>query len=152
MTGEQQSTGNLKLVLIIVIVLLIGIILVGGFFLLARGGSLDGVLNDPIKDVKPRFEVILQEFQVNLTDAGGRRYLRTQIILGCDDSKVQKELSQRNNEIRSELIELLRNKSVEDLHEPGGQEALREEIIETLNDMLIMGEIKTLYFSEFIIQ
>ncbi len=65
---------------------------------------------------------------------------------------MQKELSQRNNEIRSELIELLRNKSVEDLHEPGGQEALREEIIETLNDMLITGEIKTLYFSEFIIQ
>ncbi|NLZ29123.1 MAG: flagellar basal body-associated FliL family protein [Firmicutes bacterium] len=147
--ADEQNKSNLRLVLIIVILLLIGVILAGGYVLLTRGG---GILNDPVKGVKPRYEMVLPEFQVNLSDAGGRRYLRTQIILGCDESRVERELKQRMNEIRSEFIEMLRNKSVEDLHEPGGQEALREEIMDNLNDMLITGEIKALYFSEFIIQ
>ncbi|NLI69858.1 MAG: flagellar basal body-associated FliL family protein [Firmicutes bacterium] len=146
--ADEQNKSNLRLVLIVVILLLIGVILAGGYFLLTGGG----ILNDPVKNIKPRYETVLPEFQVNLSDAGGRRYLRTQIIIGCDDSRVDKELKQRMNEIRSEFIELLRNKSVEDLHEPGGQEALREEIVDNLNDMLVTGEIKALYFSEFIIQ
>jgi len=65
---------------------------------------------------------------------------------------LEDELEKKNYQIRDRINIILRSKTVEDLQDPGGTEALQEELINELNQMLVSGEIKEVYFEEFIIQ
>lgn len=103
-------------------------------------------------EAEPRYLTNLREFQVNLADSGARRYLRVRIVLGSDDKAVQSELSRRESEMRSAIIILLRGKTVAELAEPGGMQALQEELLADLNRRLASGKLKAVYFVDFIIQ
>ena len=100
----------------------------------------------------PRYTVPMKEFQVNLADTGARRFLRMRIYLAFDERALVKEVEERQPEIRSEIIAVLRSKTVADLDGPEGMDALQQVILEQLNGLLKGGQIHSLYFDEFIIQ
>ncbi|MEW5785294.1 MAG: flagellar basal body-associated FliL family protein [Bacillota bacterium] len=103
-------------------------------------------------ETPPRYMFALKEFQVNLADEGARRFLRMHIYLGFNDRPLEKEIEERQPELRSLIITFMRSKTVADLDEPGGMEALQQELITMLNEVLQNGRITSLYFVEFIIQ
>ncbi|MEW6624291.1 MAG: flagellar basal body-associated FliL family protein [Bacillota bacterium] len=101
----------------------------------------------------------IPSFSINLADAGLRRYLRTQIILEYHEGgwmptkkKLSAELEQKEHRIKDVIINVLRSKRVNDLDTPEKVEAIRAELIKSINDLLMDGEVIGLYFKEFIIQ
>ncbi len=145
----RPQKNKLLIVFFILTPLLLGFLIVLVLLLNSGGG---GLFDDPLRGTQPRFVEPIQDYQVNLADTGGRRYLRIRFEVGFNESRLQKELESRESEIRSEIIALLRSKTAEDLQEPGGQSMLKDEIIIRMNDILVSGEVRDLYYTEFIIQ
>jgi flagellar FliL protein len=54
--------------------------------------------------------------------------------------------------IHDEVLTLLSAKSFEDVNNPAGREAFREEIRTKLGEVISKGEIQQVLFSEFIVQ
>lgn len=133
--------------------LLVLLVLGGAYW---QGGGLPFVTSDQGGDTTPgafpRYSIPMKEFQVNLADQGARRFLRMRIYLAFDERALLKEIEERGPEIRSNIITILRSKTVADLDGPEGMEALRLVILDRLNELLQGGRITSLYFDELIIQ
>lgn len=93
-----------------------------------------------------------EPYLVNLADAGGKRYLKLTMKMELSDAKLQEELSERNSEIRDALIILLSSKEYEDIATPSGKTRLKQEIMVRMNKMIKNGQIKEIFFTDFIVQ
>ena len=151
---EKEGKGRSKLfiALLVVLPLVMGILVAVAFLMLAGPDTLGNLFHDPVAEEKPSYVEPIDEFQINLADDGANRFLRVQMYIGYENEAVGEEMQRRRPEIRSELIALLRGKTVEDIQQPGGQEELSDDIIALLNGLLVTGEVDTLYFEKFMIQ
>ncbi|KUO52530.1 MAG: hypothetical protein APF76_05725 [Desulfitibacter sp. BRH_c19] len=137
----------IKWVLILTIPLIIVSGLLGFYFSTVANATDDGTIL--MKDVQT---VTIPSFTINLADAGHRRYLRTQITLEHAEKKLVSELELKGHRVKDTIINILREKKVVDLDSNEKTEALRQELIASINEILVDGEIIGLYFEEFIIQ
>ena len=139
--------------LILAIVMLV-ILLSAGYFFRERLLSLftGAASGEQIDSAHPRYQLPLREFQINLADSGSRRYLQVSMVVAFDETALDDELSGREYEIRSYIISVLRSKTVSDLEQPDGMHNLRESLIGQLNELLLTGQVRDIYFDEFIIQ
>jgi flagellar basal body-associated protein FliL len=94
----------------------------------------------------------LDSFIVNLANPEYHRYLKVTITLYYTNEFVGEEIEQKNYQIRDVVIGVLRSKTENDLSTSAKIEQLRKELVEVLNEVLERGNIKGLYFEEFIIQ
>jgi flagellar FliL protein len=94
----------------------------------------------------------LEPFIVNLLDKEGRRYLKTRIEFEVDNEDIKKELTRRTPQLRDAILLLLTSKSFEDISKPEGKLRLKTEIIVRINQILPRIGIRTLYFTEFVVQ
>ncbi len=94
----------------------------------------------------------LAPFIVNLLDDGGKRYLKTKMELEVVNDNIKEELVQRTPQLRDAILLLLTSKSFEDISSPQGKIQLRNELILRINQVLQGGAIRTLYFTEFVVQ
>lgn len=155
------------LIIIIVLVFFLGLVLLGGgvaaYFLRdylpfdlplpwLGNGEEDTASVTEVPEDPPRYAHEMREFQVNLADSGARNFLRMNIELAYDDRGLGRELEERDSELRTLIIAHLRSKTVEDLNEPGGMETLGEELTLLLNEILRSGEIRAVYYKDFIYQ
>jgi len=151
---EKKKRSPLLLILLIGIpFLLLGGLAVFHFFL----GGLPFLSSGEeevaeVVEARPRHTYAMQEFQVNLADEGTRRFLRTTIDLAYNEKALTKEIETRQSELRSHIISILRSKYVSDLGEPGGMQALEQDLLQKLNSLLEAGEIEAIYYKEFIFQ
>ncbi len=165
-TSENESGGS-KLKLIIIAVVALGILGGGGFagwtmFLkdkeekppelattdaaqTAGAGAQDPNVFGQI------FE--METFVVNLSDGGGKRYLKTKIALEyIANEHIQAELSGRLPQLRDTILLVLSSKNMEEVQALDGKIAIRGELIMRLNQLIKQGRIRNLYFTEFVIQ
>jgi flagellar protein FliL len=99
--------------------------------------------------------VPLDAFIVNLADPGGKRYLRTTMSLELETSdtkSAQAEIEKRSPQIKDTIIMVLTTKRFEDIQPTEGKAALRDEIVQKLNDLLKLGKVSNLYFTELVVQ
>jgi len=94
----------------------------------------------------------LETFIVNLLDDSGRRYLKTNIKLELSQKSVEDEIIQKMPSIQDDIIALLSNKAYEDIADISGKLRLRTQIIKRLNNILTVGKIQKVYFTDFVIQ
>ncbi|MFZ3049081.1 MAG: flagellar basal body-associated FliL family protein, partial [Desulfatirhabdiaceae bacterium] len=94
----------------------------------------------------------LDNFIVNLSDQGGKRYLRITMALELSDVKIADVLTQRLPQVRDAILMILPAKKVDEMQSVEGKNALRTELMAKLNEMTGGGTIKTIYFTEFVIQ
>jgi flagellar FliL protein len=94
----------------------------------------------------------LDSFIVNLSDQGGKRYLRITMGLELDDPKSTEELTKRLPQIRDSILMALPSRKVEELQTMEGKNSLRTEIISNLNVLFGKEIVKKIYFTEFVIQ
>lgn len=149
--GAKKKRSWLKWVLILGIPL----ISISGTlgFLYAKNTFLNDMNNEPIISMKDINKHTIDSFTINLADMGSRRYLRTQVVLEYVDSKkLVKELGYKNHRIKDVVIDVFRSKKVEDLDSTKKTDALRDELLLSINKLLVDGQIIGLYFEEFIIQ
>lgn len=100
--------------------------------------------------------VTLDGLVVNLEDPGSARYLQTTIELEAASQDDADRVRDHMPAVRDRLIHVLGGREPDQVRRSDGREALREEALVELQEMLeeLTGEplIEALYFSNFIIQ
>ena len=147
--GEKKKKSSLvKIIILVVTVAALG---GGGFF-----AYLKFFKKAPDSGQQPVAEpAVMQEmgtFLVNLADTGGKRYLKVTIQFELSNAKVGAELSRRTVEVRDKIIMLLSSKEYEEIGNPTGKMTLKKELINQMNRFLQDGQVKEIYFSEFLVQ
>lgn len=94
----------------------------------------------------------LETFTVNLKSDDGRRYLKAAISLELDGKELDKELEKKTAVLRDRIIRILSSKTLEEISSKKGKQQVSDQIVETLNSMIVDGSIKGIYFTEFVIQ
>ena len=159
-SGEKDasSKGGAKKILIgaIILVLLGGGGFVGWEMILSdkSAGDGSGAAEAQTKEDVPAVKIMheMEPFIVNLLGENGTRYLKAKLVAEVGGPEVQKELKDRNPEIRDALLLLLAGKSFDDISTPQGKIALRSELVARLNGVLNTGAVRMLYFTEFVVQ
>jgi len=159
---EKKSGGN-KLLLIIIIVLLLLLLVIGGlvaYFLLSGNDEPQAQQAPQQIEKKKKVQNLteigpiypLDQFIVNLVSANADRYLKCKIDLELDSPDTQKEIDKKLPAIRDLIIRILSSKTVEEIQTAKGKEKLKEEIKRKINEILTTGEVRNVYFTEFVIQ
>lgn len=101
-----------------------------------------------------RFGIIheMQPFIVNLLGREGKRYLKTTIEIEVESAEIQRELTRRTPQLRDAILLLLTSKSFEDVCKAEGKLRLKTELITRINQILPGAGVRTLYFTEFVVQ
>ncbi len=161
-TGETGGKKSSNLVLIIIIVALVLVLLVVGVVvaMLAGGDDTPQSSNPAVKEksekmmdsmeVGPMFP--LDTFTVNLLSDSGRRYLKVQMNLELDGEQLAAELESKTAVVRDVVIRLLSSKTLEEISTAKGKDKLKEQIVNQLNLRLRDGNLRHVYFTEFVVQ
>lgn len=94
----------------------------------------------------------LEPLVVNVTGDGYNRFLKLKVELEGDDSGLKDELDARLPQVRDALIVLLSSKQLSDITDFEGKALLKEDILERVNDVLETGMVKSVLFTEFVVQ
>lgn len=166
---EKKSGGNM--ILIIVIILLV-LLLVGGgavaYFLLSGSDEVAMADTAPAQSksmqntrkrtkrstdyltVGPMYP--MSQFIVNLLSENGSRFLKTTVNLEMDKPELSAELDKKKPLIRDIIIRTLSSKTFEEVSTIKGKDRLKDEIVSKINNVLADGQIKNIFFTNFVVQ
>jgi len=160
--AAPQQKSNLVLIIIAVVLVLV-LAIVGVVVVMLAGGSDEPqnsgapqtIKEKPMKimdamEVGPMFP--LDTFTVNLLSDSGRRYLKVQMNLELDGEELAAELESKTAVIRDVVIRLLSSKTLEEISTAKGKDKLKEQIVNQMNLRLRDGNIRNVYFTEFVVQ
>jgi len=102
------------------------------------------------KEVGPMVD--LESFIVNILDQGEVRYLKAAITLEADTAATAAELVQRMPQIKDAILLLIGNKTFAELSDLQGRLQLRAELLNRINSLLLVGKVKRIYFTDFVVQ
>jgi flagellar FliL protein len=94
----------------------------------------------------------MDTFIVNLSGDSGARYLKASLEFEMSADNVSEELTSRIPQVRDLVLTLLSSKTFADISSTAGKFALREEMVSRLNEILSVGEVRQVYFTEFVVQ
>jgi flagellar protein FliL len=94
----------------------------------------------------------LDPFIVNLADTPDVRYLKLTIKLEVDNEAVSTELSARVPQVRDAVLVLLSSKDVSAIRTTQGKFQLRDEITQRVNGLLPKAGVRSVYFTDFVVQ
>lgn len=103
-----------------------------------------------LSDIGPLYP--LDTFTVNLKSDAGRRYLKATMSLELSGEELSQELDAKAAVLRDRIIRILSSKTLEEISSKKGKKKVSEQIMNTLNSMITDGQIKGIYFTEFVIQ
>ncbi len=158
---EAKGGGKLKLILIIVgAVLLLAGVGVGAYFLGAGSAAQPEAAKTPAAADKPAETGVapvgpmlpLDDFIVNILDAEGTRYLKVSMTLELLTPEGLAEVEGRKAQVRDTILLYLGSKTFDEIRDLQGKLQLRADLIGKLNALLTTGKIKTIYFTDFVVQ
>lgn len=94
----------------------------------------------------------LDTFTVNLKSDAGRRYLKATMSLELEGEELSLELDAKSAVLRDRIIRILSSKTLEEISSKKGKGKVSQQVMDTLNSMISDGEIRGIYFTEFVIQ
>lgn len=144
--------------LIYVALALVMIIISGtvAYFIAQRVGTppaAQKVSPEGVEKARPYWYFNMESFSINTSDIDEPHFVKLTIALGYEEGKVdlQTELNQRRPQLRDIIIRIVGSKKYTDLNTQDKREALKEEIKNSINDVLIQGKIKNVVFTEFVL-
>lgn len=172
---KEKSSSNMLMIIIIIILVLIIIIgaVVAVLLMSGNDGAVDATaplakersvskpqgnirssvpMSNDIKLDKIGILYPLDTFTVNLKGDSERRYLKTTLSLELSGKELSAELDAKSAVIRDRIIRILSSKTLEEVSSKKGKHKLSEQIMNTLNAMISDGQIKGIFFTEFVIQ
>ncbi len=160
---EEKSGGKKKLFIIIggiVIILLLG----GGagayFFFFKKEPpppeKKDPGLEVPVPDIKKHSEigpmVNIDEFIVNIISSDVAHYVKASLTVELSNEEVKEEVVKRMPQMRDAVLLLIGNKTFEELQDLQGKRQLKAELTSKINSFLQTGKVKSIYFTNFVVQ
>ena len=171
--AEKKSSNMLLIIIIVVLVLLI---LVGAVLALVLSGDDEEMVESaPVEKVSKKSSrsskrnssssvedsrllndigilYPLDTFTVNLKSDAGRRYLKATMSLELEGEELSLELDAKTAVLRDRIIRILSSKTLEEISSKKGKAKVSVQVMDTLNSMISDGEVKGIYFTEFVIQ
>ncbi|MDD3343186.1 MAG: flagellar basal body-associated protein FliL [Sulfurospirillaceae bacterium] len=168
---EKKSKKNT--VLIIVIALLVLLLLGGGlaaFFLLGSHDEQAAVSGGETTHQEAKTEkkksttkrstdhltigpmYPMTQFVVNLLSESGNRYLKVALDLELSDIKLQPEMDHKKSLIRDIIIRTFSSKTFEEISTLKGKDKLKDEVLDKINENLSDGQVKNIFFTDFVVQ
>ncbi len=95
---------------------------------------------------------LLDTFTVNLKSDAGRRNLKVTISLELEGEELSLELDAKSPVLRERIIRILTSKTLEEISSKKGKQKVSQQIMDALNVMISDGDIRGIYFTEFVIQ
>ena len=161
---QKKSKGNLVLILIIVLLV---VLLIGGavaaFFLLGSGDEKATAQPQKIvgasRSTKRSTDYLtigpmypMNEFIVNLLSESGSRYLKVALDIELDSEALAAEMDKKKALLRDIIIRELSSKTFEEVSTMKGKDRLKDEIVNKINAILADGQIKNIFFTDFVVQ
>ena len=94
----------------------------------------------------------METFLVNLSDPGGKRYLKITMKAKLSGPALAAEFAERTPELRDIILTLLSSKEFADIAQPEDKAILKQELIGQLNRTLKQGQVQDIYFTDFLVQ
>lgn len=113
----------------------------------AAGGAAAGGAASPAANIFP-----LDPFIVNIYDGQELRYLKVKVELEMVGPAVKGEIEGRLAPIRDSVLILLSAKTLQDIQDVQGKNALKDEILGAINKNIPPGKISKVYFTDFVVQ
>ena len=95
--------------------------------------------------------VPLETFLVNVSGSRGRKLVKINMELELNNAEVQEEVEKIKPKIRDYIIIIASSKTLNEISTKEGKDVLREEIKNQINLFLTKGQIKRVYFTEFLL-
>lgn len=95
---------------------------------------------------------VMEGLVVNPADSQGLRFLVATVAFEVDSPATAEELAARDAEVRDAVLGVLGSKTVAQLADVGGREALKEELRAVAAGMVEKGEVRRVYLPQFVIQ
>jgi flagellar FliL protein len=155
------NKGGMSLVVVLLVALLcLGLGAGGAFLLLGSGGGGEAAAEAEVAEAEPanpaeglaERSVALEPFVVNVTGDGYPRYLKLKIELEADAPAAREEIEARLAHIRDTIILLLSSKRLEDIGDFEGKALLKDDLRDRINGLLESGEVRSVLFTEFVVQ
>ncbi len=89
---------------------------------------------------------------VNLADTELPRYLRIKIDLESVRPKPDEEFDKRLAQLKDAILTILTSKTYSEISDSKGKVKLKEEIVLRANQLFEKFKVKTVYFTEFVVQ
>lgn len=96
--------------------------------------------------------VVLSNIVLNPADSRGTRFLLVSVGLRLRTVMAPGEFEKRETEVRDRVLQVLSTKSVDDLVDVSRRAGFRREIATSLDSLLGKGEVRDVYFPQFVIQ
>lgn len=172
---EKKSSNTLLIIIVVVLFLIIIIGAVVGFILMSDDGEENiqqsstpieqertnnvrkkRIINTEYENSRQLNEIgilyPLDTFTVNLKSDSGRRYLKVTMSLELEGEELSLELDAKTPVLRDRIIRILTSKTLEEITSKKGKQKVSNQIMDALNAMISDGEIRGIYFTEFVIQ
>jgi flagellar protein FliL len=151
-----------KMIIIIGAAVLVFLIVIGAgtFFFLKKSHTekkeIDPAQNVPVPQLNNKADigpmVDIPEFVVNIISADGNHYVKTSLTLELTNQQGKDEITQRMPQIRDAILLLIGNKTFEELQDLEGKKQLKAELMSKINGFLQAGKVKSIFFTEFVVQ
>lgn len=103
--------------------------------------------------VPREFTIRLEPFWVPLTDTEGEtRFLVATFVLSTPEDGINQEIQDKLVTLRDAIFYYLRNKDYRFLLDAANAETIREDLLGTINNYIVQGELKNLYFDNYLMQ
>lgn len=93
----------------------------------------------------------MDKFTVNL-EGYPRRIIQTEVNLELLDETGYEEVIRLGSKGRDAVVRILNSKKFNDVETLQGKLRLKEQISTTLNDLMVQGVVKNVFFTEFIVK
>jgi len=107
---------------------------------------------DAVKEMEVGVMFGMDPFVVNLNEAGGKRYLKSKIEIEFVGEDVRKEMANRLPQLRDVILLHLSSKTLDEIRSVDGKIELKNALIKRINQVMKLGKIRNLYFTQFVIQ
>ncbi len=162
---EKKSGGNMVLILIVVLLV---VLLVGGglaaFFLMGSDEEMAPQQTTQTTKAKkssskrstdyltigPMYP--MSQFIVNLLSEGGSKYLKVSLDIELDQAELAAEMDLKKSLVRDIVIRSLSSKTFEEVSTMKGKDRLKDEVVSKINDVLADGQVKNIFFTDFVVQ
>ena len=96
--------------------------------------------------------VDIESFVINILEEEQTRYLKAALTIEVDSEGTADRLQSRMPQVRDAILLLIGNKTFDEVRDLQGKLQLRAELVDRLNNLLPNGEVRKIYFTDFVVQ
>ncbi len=96
--------------------------------------------------------VDIESFVINILEDKDTRYLKAAITLELENTEAAEEAKQRMPQVRDAILLMVGNKTFNEVRDLQGKLQLRAELMAKINEILKKGQVRRIYFTDFVVQ